>query len=788
MRALDRKLLRDLRRLKAQVASIAAVAACGVASVIAMRSTLDSIRGARDSYYATSRFPHVFASLHRAPEAVARRLSAIQGVAVVETRVTAGALLQVPRLTETAQGYVISLPDDGAPLLNVMYLRRGRFPTPRAVDEVLINEHFASANALRAGDTLGAIINGRWHRLFVVGVALSPEFIHDAAPGVAQFSDSKHHGILWMRRNALARLYDMDGAFNDVAILLTDRTRERAVIAEVDRLLQHYGGGHAYGQADQPSNRVVQGEIEQLRVFGTAMPVIFLTVAAFLLNVVLSRLIATQREEIATLKAFGYGHFTIARHFLGYPLVAIALGAIGGVALGLWVGAKFTALYMRFFRFPVFAYGARPSLIAIAIAISAAAAIAGALGAVRVAVSLPPAEGMRPIAPAVYRPLLLERLGFGMLVPAPARMVLRDMERRPYRTLSSIIGVAFAAAVLVVGAFAFDSARFMSQLQFRIVERENLSVMFSSNRPARVRHELASIAGVSQVELYRAVAVRIRSAARVRQTLLIGLEPKATLRRLVDRQERAFAMPRTGVVLTTTLGHILDVGVGDSVTLELLERGGEVRREVVAATLDELLGLAAYMQLDAVNALMREGPRASGAYVLTGNADEGAVAERLAKRPYVSAITTRRAMLRSFDQQIAESLRLTVTTVVLLAAVVAAGVIYNGMRISLSERSRELASLRVLGFTRREVALLLFGEQAIIDVIGTALGLILGLALAYWVAAAFESELYRFPVVVSPRTYLLAIAVVSAAAVGAGLTMRRRIYGLDLVAVLKTRE
>jgi putative ABC transport system permease protein len=788
VKALDRKLLRDLRRLKAQVASIAAVMACGVASVIAMRSTLDSIQRARDLYYATSRFPHVFASLKRAPEALARRLSAVSGVAVVETRVTAAALLRVPRLPETAQGYVISVPDEGQPLLSVLYVRTGRFPAARAVDEVLINEHFANANNLQAGDTLGAVINGRWQRLLVVGVALSPEFIRDAAPGVGQFADSKHHAILWMRRNALARLYDMDGAFNDVGIFLTDRRRERAVVAAVDRLLERYGGGHAYGRADQPSNQVVQGEIEQLRVFGTAMPIIFLSVAAFLLNVVLSRLIATQREEIATLKAFGYGNLTIARHFLGYPLVAIALGGLGGIALGVWVGGKFSALYMKFFRFPEFAYTARPSLIAAAIIISGAAAVTGTLGALRVAVKLTPAEGMRPVAPAVYRPLLLERLGFGMLLPARLRMVLRDMERRPLRTLSSIIGVALAAAVLVVGAFAFDSARYMSELQFQTVERENLSVSFTSNRPARVRHELAAIAGVSQVELYRAVPVRIRSAVHARQTVLIGLEPQAALRRLVDRREKVFAVPPSGVVLTTTLAHILEVGVGDSVTLELLERGGEVRREIVAAELDELIGLAAYMQLDAVNALMREGASASGAYLLTGNVDESSVATRLAKRPYVGTITTRRAMLRSFDDQIAESLRLTVTIVVALAAVVAVGVIYNGIRISLSERSRELASLRVLGFTRREVAGLLFGEQAIVDVIGTGFGLLLGVALAYWVAAAFQSELYRFPVIVSARTHLLAVAVVFAAAVGAGLTMRRRVYGLDLVAVLKTRE
>lgn len=788
MRALDRKLLRDLRRLKAQVASIAAVVACGVASVIAMRSTLDSILRARDDYYARSRFPHVFASLKRAPEAVAQRLAAMPGVAAVETRVAASALLSVPRLPETAQGYVVSVPDDGQPLLSTIHVRSGRFLMPRALDEVLINEHFARANNLGPGDTLGAIINGRWRRLRIAGVGLSPEFIHDAAPGVAQFTDSKHHAILWMRRNALAQLYDMDGAFNNVGILLSDRARERAVLAEVDRVLARYGSGRAYGRADQPSNQVVQGEIEQLRVFGTAMPVIFLSVAAFLLNVVLSRLVATQREEIATLKAFGYSSWTIARHFLGYPLVAVALGSLGGIGLGMWVGGKYAALYMRFFRFPDFAYIARPSLIAVAIGISGVAAVSGALFAVRAAVKLPPAEGMRPIAPAVYKPLLLERLGFGALLSAPMSMVLRDLERRPVRTFSSILGVALAAAVLVVGTFAFDSARYMSELQFQVVERENLSVVFSSNRPARVKHELAALEGVSQVELFRAAPVRIQSGVHSRQTALIGLEPHPALRRLVDRYQRNYPIPPTGVVLTASLARILDIAIGDTVTLELLERGGEIRRVVVVALLDELLGIAAYMDIGALNSMMRDGPVASGAYLATGVGNEAAVTARLAELPYVTAATTRRAMLKSFDDQIAESLRLTVTIVVTLAAVVAVGVIYNGIRISLSERSRELASLRVLGFTRREVAALLFSEQAVIDVVGTAIGLLLGVGLAYWVANAFESELYRFPVIVSIRTHLLAVAVVFGAAVGAFLTMRRRIYGLDLVAVLKTRE
>jgi putative ABC transport system permease protein len=786
--ALTRKLMRDLARLKAQIVSIAAVVACGVASVIAMRSTLGSIQRSRDAYYQQTRFAHVFASLKRAPESVGRRLAKLDGVAAVETRVTAVALLEVPGLAESAQGFVVSLPEDGEPVLGQIQLRGGHAPAPRSQTEVLINEHFASANSLHPGDSVNAVVNGRWRRFQIVGIATSPEYIYDASAGAGQFGDSKHHGILWIRRNALEALYDMSGAFNDVAILMARGARERAVIESVDALLRPYGGGHAYGRADQPSNRVLSGEVEQLRVFGTAMPLIFLTVAAFLLNTVLSRLVATQREEIATLKAFGYTNGAIARHYLGYPLTAVALGSIGGVALGIWVGGLYTELYAKFFRFPGFAHYTSPTLVALAIAVSGGAAVIGALNAVRGAVRLAPAEGMRPAAPTVFRPLLLEWLGWGALLSPPMRMVLRNIERRPGRAATSIIGVAFAAAVLVVGTFAFDSARYMSELQFTRVEREALSVAFTSARPVSVRHELAAIDGVTAVELYRVVPIRIHKGHHSRQLVVIGLESRGQLRRLVDREGRAHPVPVDGLALTTTLAHLLDAGIGDTVQIELLEQGGLTRQQRVVAKLDELMGIAGYMELHSLNRLMREGAVVSGAYLMARRDSEPAVVRRLSLLPYVAATTTRRAMLKSFEDQIAESLRLTVTIVVSLAAVIALGVIYNGIRISFSERSRELASLRVLGFTAREVAALLFGEQAVIDILGTAIGLLLGLALANWVAASFETELYRFPVVVSARTYGLAVAVVFAAAIGASLTMLGRVYRLDLVAVLKARE
>jgi putative ABC transport system permease protein len=788
VRTLDRKLLRDLWRLRSQLASIGAVFACGVGAVLAMRSTLDSIEESRAVYYEQARFPDVFASLERAPESLARRIASIPGVSVIDTRVVANVMLAVPGMTESATGHIVSVPDDGQPVLNTLYVREGRYLTPGAKGEVLVNEHFAVTNRLTLGDTLRALFKGRLQTLRIVGIVFSPEFIHAAAIGGTMFADSKHLAIIWMRRGELGPLYDMDGAFNDVAVRLGPGANESEVIRAMDELLAPYGGARAYGRKDQPSNSVLSGEIEQLRVFGTAMPAIFLFVAAFLLNVVLSRLIATQREEIATLKAFGYTNRAIGAHYLGFAAAAIFLGGAGGTALGMWTGSKYTGLYASFFKFPVFEHHTRVSLVLVAIAVSGAAAVAGTVQSILAAVRLPPAEGMRPSAPAKYRPLLLERLGWAGVLPTAVRMIVRDLERRPFRTAASILGVALAAAILVVGTFAFDSALYMSDLQFRVVDREDMAVTFASPRPLRVVHDVEHMPGVVGVEPFRTVAVRLSVGHRSRLISIMGLPRQAEMRRLVDRHGSAHHLPSSGLVLSAALANLLGIAAGDTATLELVERGGAVRRAPVVALLDELIGAGGYMELDALNRLVGEERAISGAYLRIDRDSLASVSRRLGALPAVSGSSTRAAMLASFDAQIAQSVRLTVTIVVSLAIVVALGVIYNGHRIALSERSRELASLRVLGFTSREVAGLLLGEQGAIDLVGMPVGLALGFLLSFWVISGFTSESYRFPVVVEPTTYLFSASVIVVAFVLASVPMMRRVYALDLVGVLKTRE
>ena len=785
MTALRRKLLRDLRRSWTQVLSIAAVVGCGVMAAMAMRSTLVVVTEARDQYYRDYRFGHVFASVKRAPESLAARIGAIPDVGTVQTRVVMMATLDIPGLPEPATGQMVSVPTHRAAMPNDLVVRTGHYPATD--DEALASEQFARLNALAAGDTIGAVVNGRWRRLRVAGVATSPEYVYEMGGG-GLMVDNRRFGVLWMTRDALERTAGMDGSFNSVSLLLAPSATEAGVIAELDRLLAPYGTVGAYGRRDQVSNAVIADELHQLRAIGNVFPLFFLGTAAFLLNIVLSRLIATQRDEIAALKAFGYADKAVGFHYLGFAGAALAIGALLGLLGGIWLGTRYTALYARAFRFPTLEYHTDWLVAAGSILVSTGAGLLGALGAVVRAVRVPPAEALRPESPARYRPLLLERLGLADRIPTSGRMVLRTLERRPWRTAASIVGVGLAGALMVAGLSPWDAVRRLMELQYGRIQREDLAVAFVEPAPLRAVHELASLPGVMLAEPFRSTAVRLRHGKTSRKTQVLGLDASGALHSLIDMHGARHAVPPDGLVLPVGLARALDARVGDTLDVELTELGGARRRVAVSATLDEMVNASAYLERRSLNRLLHEGNVVSGAYLAIDEAAESSLFARLKRLPGVAGTSSRAAMLENFRKTMAENISVSVGIIVFAACVIAAGVIYNQARISLSERGRELASLRVLGFTRGEVRAMLFGEQAIVTLAGIPLAFIIGAACAAWLIRLFEAERHRFPTVVNMSTYAIATLVVLVAAVGAALAIRRRLDALDLVAVLKTRE
>jgi putative ABC transport system permease protein len=781
MRKLDRKLLRDSIHMAGQLGAIALIVASAIATYVTMRGSYEALNEARESYYAKYRFAHVFAQVKRAPMRVADDIAALPGVSLVDARIVVNVKLDVPRLNEPASARVVSIGRH----LNLLRLSSGRLPEPGAEHEVVASEKFAQANHLRIGDPLSAVFNGKWEPLRIVGIGGSPEYVVEIA-GAALVPDNQRFAVLWMERGALEGAFSMRGAFNDVAVLLAPGANERNVIDGVDALLARYGGPRAFGRDEHHPHQVVKSEITQLRVTALIIPAIFLFVGAFLINMVLSRLVLGQRDQIAILKAFGYSNAAIGIHYSGFAVMIVAAGALIGIPLGIWCGQGMTGLYVDVFNFPSLHFTISPAGVAVSVIITAIAAISAALRSALGAAAVPPAEGMRGEQPPAFHATALEPLHKAL--SSPVRMIMRSMERKPVRAALSAFGIALAVMILIAGRFSLDAIDSLLDIGLRTAERHDVMVTFTEPVRSSVKYDLARLPGVRRVETFRAVPVLISAGARSRRIALMGYSENIQLRRLVGRNRQVVAVPEGGVVLTRALADILAVKPGTRVRMEMFEGKRRTFDVNVAGTVDELMGISAYARDSEVAKLAGESDMSSGAYL---SLDRGSREEfdRVVKTmPAIAGVTYREVVLQSFLESIAKSLSISTTVIAISAIVIAFGVVYNSARIALSERGRDLATLRVLGFSRGEVGLLLLGEQAVLTFVGIPIGFVLGRAVAWWLGQLFDTQEYRLVDSVSAQTYAFAFIVVIAASVLSSAAVWRRIARLDLVQVLKTRE
>lgn len=784
--SLDRKLLRDLWRIKGQALAIALVIGSGVCMFVMYRSTFDSLSFTLRSYYDDQRFGDVFAAAKRAPQSLAARIAAIPGVARADTRVVAGVTLDMPDMDEPAMGRLVSVPSQGRPLLNDVYLRRGRWLAPDRPDEVVVSDSFAARNGLEPGDTLTAVLNGTRRKLRIVGIGLSPEYIYSIRHGDLM-PDPKRFGILWMDRKALAAAFDLEGSFNDVSLKLVPGAQVEDVMAALDHLLKPYGGLGSVPRSLQISHWYLSNELRQLQSMGSSLPLLFLFVAAFLLNVVLARIVTVQREQIAALKANGYANRTLGIHYakLGFLVAAagIVLGAIGGYFLG----RNVTGMYTEIFNFPVLRYWVPPVRILQAAGVALAAALVGVLGAVRRVAALPPAEALRPEAPSGYRETFLERIGLGRFLSPPSRMILRNLSRRPMRTVIAVGGIAAGCALVIMGNSIRDAVVGLMDEQFGVVELEDVTVTFTEPASARALHELSRLPGVTYAEPVRAVSAHVYHGQRSRRIALQGLLPDARLSRVVDAGTGPVRLPESGLVLSVSLADLLDAKPGDELIVEVLEGSRPVRRMRVVQVVNQHLGTWAYLRLGELQRMMGESG-ISGAYLQVEPSQADELYDRLKATPRVSAVSRKQAAVDSFRQIFAKNLNVLVFFFSLFATIIAFGVVYNSARISLSERSRELASLRVLGFRRSEISFIFLGELAIVTLIALPVGFLLGWGLSTVVLKSFNTELYRFPMVITRQAFAAAGMTVVVSALVSGLAVRRQLDRLDLIAVLKTPE
>jgi putative ABC transport system permease protein len=787
MRALDRKVFRDLRLLWSQALTIALVVASGMGGFLAMLSAVDSLARARDSFYTEGRFGDVFAAVRRAPESVATRLAEIPGVVDLQTTVEAMARVSVPGSIDPVMGQLIGIDPRSPPRLNRVHLRSGRWAEPGSrggVLETVVTEAFAQAHRLPLGSSVSALVNGKRRTLRITGTALSPEYIFGGLMGAP---DLRSFGVFWIDQDELAAALDMSGAFTRVTLKLAPQASQATVIDAVTRELATFGGSPAHGRDEQASHAMLDNEIREQHVLGTVLPAIFLAVAGFLLHVVTARLVATQREQVAALKALGYANASIALHYLKLVAPMVGAGYLLGLVLGFGLGEGMTRLYSDFFRFPAFDHRIPPSLAVVALGIVSLTAVLGTLTAIAATVRLSPAQAMQPPAPGRFHRSLLERLPGFRLSPS-VRMMLRNIERRPLRAVVTTGGIAAAVAIVIMGNFFRDAMEAIVHTQFNLAMRGDLIVWANDQVNEGARRELARLPGVLQVESGYRVAVRFSHGSRSENSLVDGLASAPELQRVVDVDRQVATAGTHGLLMTDRLADKLGVKPGDTVTLQVREGRRQERQVVVERTVRDMMGLNSFMERSALLHLLGEGDVANNFSLRVAKGALPDVLEATRNLPRIAGAFSKATMLRNMQEVSARNILIMSSILTAFAVVIAVGVVYNNARIALAERTWELASLRVLGFTRAEVSFMLLGELALSIAIALPIGMVSGWALIHAVVELMRSDQFLFPVEIQPRTYAWAALAVVAAGVASALVVRRRIDDLDMVAALKTRE
>lgn len=787
MGTLDRKLLRDLRRIWMQCLAIALVLGCGIMVLVLSSGTQRSLEAMRTSFYEVTRFADVFARLTRAPRNLLAEIAHVDGVAQVEGRVVFPAMIDIDGKPEPASAIIISVPPTGEPVLNVPVLRHGRMPRPDRPEEVAVSEAFAEANGLIAGDRLSAVLNGRMRPLVVTGIVISPEYIYTVASGTME-PDDENFGILWMGEAAAAAAMDMEGAFNDLSLTLIPDAHEQAVIARLDRLLAAYGGTGAHGRDQQPSNVFIEGELKQLGTMATVLPPIFLIVASVLVNMVLGRIVARDRGQIGLLKALGYRTRRIAAH---YSKMSVAIGLTGlalGCCFGWWLGHEMTELYTRYFRFPNLLYRPGPAPILVACLLGMAATLLGGLRAVRAATRLAPAVAMLPPAPPLYRHGWPERLGAALGFRQTTLMILRSLLRWPGRAAVTPFGVAGSVAVLVASFFTFDAIDLILEDLFERANRQDATITLSEPATTQAEHDALALPGVLTAEGHYLVPVLLSNGANTRLVGLQARPPDASLSRLLDTEGRTVQVPATGLALSEGLAKALGARPGDRLGVDLLTAPLGSWDLPVTAVIRQSLGQDAYMNRAAFFALIGQVPQVNVIHLSIDETERAALQSSVRQTPAIARFTLWSDIRRQLQDTLDESLVTMTVIFASLGMLITIGVVYNTTRIQLAERAHELASLRVLGFHRREVGYVLVAEQMFLTLLAVPLGWLFGYAFCMLMADGFSTDVVTIPVVVTRRTYAVAALIVILTALACVLAVRRTLDHVDIVSALKRRE
>ena len=783
--------MRDLWQRKGSLGALVLIGAVGLTFLICMVSVYQDLVRSRDSFYRDYRLPDFTIALKRAPDRLAKLAQQYPNVVEAEGRIKMSGRVSIEGFDDPISATVQSVPHPRATHFNELLIKSGTWFTGDGRRQVIVNEAFAEAHGLLPGDELTLVLMGQQQTFRIVARALSPEYVYVVPTGGSLAPDSKRSAVLFLPQRELAQAADLDGAFNELVGKLKDPSRGpmRASLTQLEELLEPYGVTTATPYWDAPSVQFLQSDIDGLRVSATVMPSICLVVVALVLNIVMGRLVAQQRVIIGTLKALGYNTFQIVLHYTGFGITVGLGSSLVGVWAGSWLQGVMLEIYRAVYNLPIERPGFYPEIAGSAVVIGMLFAVLGTVFGVRRAARLEPAEAMRPPPPEKGGKIFLERLPFvWALLSFRWRLVLRTIFRNPYRTSVTLGAAIVATAVMVESLSMAGAIDHLMYNEFVATARQDLTVQLREPAGKESRRELELLPGVTAVEAQLNVPCEISRGPRRRLISASGLETSDGLKKILDAEGQIIPVPSTGIVLSDKLARILGVKVGDVVVLKALIANRGETEVPVAGIANTYLGLGAYAHIEYLSRLVGE-PWSANTYLLQVSPPHAdALIEALQERPLVQSSDWRLTSLQNMKQVMDQGMGFMLTVIVLFSGGLAFGSVLNTALVSLSEREREVGTLRVLGYTPPQILLIFAGESILVNLVGLFFGWFAGIGLARWIVVAYDTEIFRFPAVTPPSAIYWSSFTLIFFLLLAQLLVYRFLTSMPWLDVLKIRE
>nr|WP_312289472.1 FtsX-like permease family protein [Clostridium chromiireducens] len=787
MKILFRNLLRDLKKSKGQFISILIIVILGVAFYTSLNSVFKNLSNSSTQYYEEYRLADIWVDLYKAPASAKDKIESLPYVKMSTERIINDASISLSE--ENATLRFITLPDAKREIVNDIVIKSGRYFSEEDNNQCILDEDFLKANNLNLGEYIYPVINGNKVKLKIVGSAKSPEFVYTLKDSSEIMVDNKKFGIIYIKQSFGEAIFDSKGFINNISINLSNGTSIETAKDDIRKILKNYGVKSVMDRDEQISSKMISEEIKQLKSTGGSFPIVFFLVSSIIIYIMMGRMVENQRVQIGVLKALGFTNVQVLTYYMSFSMIIAVIGSLIGSVVGTYMGVGLTKMYNQYFSLPLSEIRIYGEFVIPAFVLTLAFSLFAGYNSCKVIFKIMPSEAMREKSPEVGKKILFEKIEFiWSNISNLGKIILRNLFRYKRRALLTSLGIIFSSALLLVALSMSDSMNFMIEEQYGNIQNYDIKVKFPKIMSVEELSSIKNIEHVTELEPVLETGVEISNGWRSKDVGFTALIEEPQIYRVEDTSGNKINLPNNGILISEKLANVLGVKVNDKVNIKFFFPGKEKREAVVKGIIVQYIGLSAYTSMDGLNNMLGEGMIASSAVLKLDNSKfENEVENKLKDMPGITSVESKSDSLNALLKNMG-AMKSSVGAMIVLAAILLIAVLYNIATINIFERQRELATLKVLGFTNNEIKKLIFNENYIISTFGIIIGLPFGKWLGSAMMANSSTDSYSIPYVVEFRSYIITVILTLIFTLVTNLMLMRKIKSIDMLEVLKNKE